>query len=657
MGQPQPIQRDPAERYAMHTERLKRDTAKFWYYRKKDTKMEGHDYSNFWVGRKIPWGDPEVNGPVPQVTTAPGVIRPNYYYGIDKLNRSDDEDDPTKVEAIRRRDEVRNFFMGSDPQYKFERTLGVGGNGIAVKYSTTGNPPPGVAQEIVVKYPLRSWQDKGIREEIRFMRKFRRSKHLLQLIDPVKLGKPPLPDDEDEAYSDDSSDDEMTDDDNPRPFPKKRKNRWDLTPEELARKRLRWDPPFPAPVRPLPRDPDQMDGDVNKDYMITEFAGFGSLTDFISLIARKNETIPNRIIWRLWLCLVRGIIGMAFPVRKFHPDRRAPGNELLDEIVPENDDLYEQMQNYVHFDLDPTNVFVDDNDMNDPEHDVSPLMKIADFGLTVNVKTMKRDTYYSKLRYRGKSGFFSPEQFSEGWDLIPDERNGDNICRQPVCGNFGPHTNVWAIGCILFSLVTGSYPPLPPQAADVNLGGRSFTSYGWYALDAKFAHVDPPLRFLVAQCMAHTPANRPSLRDLLDGAMCGVRYRQGAETADEILDWQRRVFCAPTSEPGAPPAPSSVPSLRRLQQRAQELAQQFGLAEPSDGGADGNDVAYAAGMPADPMSVDPLSFDAGNVQSVPVQLNSAPARASQLQAFDPAVVQPVMLQSHPAVPGAWPEYK
>ncbi|KAI1485394.1 kinase-like domain-containing protein [Biscogniauxia mediterranea] len=595
-----PQERELKWRYDAHTQRIKRDTLKFWHYRHRNTKQEAHDYSAFWTGRRIPWADATVNGPPPAVPYHPALVRPNYAYQVQRLEGSVPRD-ARELQAMNRRNEVMNFF-NNDPKYEFSQTLGVGGNGIAVRYEIVGdNPPPDLPTEIAVKFPLRSWQDKGLRREIHFMRKFARSRHILQLVDPVDLGREPLPTYESDERSDDSSDDEESSgEEGPNKNRPKRKKRSELTREELARKKLRWDP-WPKPPTPRPQRQGfcskkggkgkEKEVEPAKDYMISEFAGFGNLTDFISLVARKNEVIPNRVIWRFWLCLVRGIVGMAFPPRKFNPDWKTSGKDLLDEVTPADDEEYELMKRYVHFDLDPANIFMFEFDTDSPEHDLAPIIKIADFGLSEEVKTEKRDTYYTKMRYKGKPGYYAPEQFTEGWDYMSDMRNGSNICRQPVVGNYGPHTNVWAIGCILFNLVTGHYPPQPPQAANVQLVqgdgsvGAAFTTYGELALRPPFAHVDGELRALVVRCMAHLPAARPSLRELLAGAIRGLNRSVALETDDDVIAWHRRIFTAPTQPAASSSSSGSSSSGSGSGGGAAVGLNASGLAPPSSGGA------------------------------------------------------------------------
>ncbi|KAI1497597.1 kinase-like domain-containing protein [Biscogniauxia marginata] len=550
----------------LYERRLRDDTKRFWHYRQKNTPYREADYQGWWRGKNFPLKSvPRGDNPGVQFPDAdPAIYRRNDFFGNVKI---DDITDPTKlrttnsVNAYNRVNEVKNFFAGGELQYEFIQTLGYGGNGVCVRYEAqAGDDIPNVVRDIAVKYPLRSWQSDSLRAERELTRKFHRAAHIIQTLDPEDVGGPPLGDFKRLRPIDDSSDEEESSGDEDislRPV-KVRKRRADLTQEQRATKKARWNPLIPEPSE------NQNIPDFRRDYMITEYATSGDLTSFISLAASKKQAIPVRVLWRFWLCLIKMVTALAFPPRKFHPEWSARGTEDLDEVYPDNNDHYQRMKRYVHFDLDPTNIFVFDFE-DSHEHRLAPRLKLADFGLCREVKTYKRDIYYEALRRSGKLGYYAPEQFSEEWDFLSPIRNGRHVSEHPNLGNYGPHTNVWGIGNVMFNFITGHYPPVPPQASFFDVRDDNgdvydhLITYGGILLDNdKFQHVPYDMKLMVVRCMAHAPAQRPDIRELMRHARNGLNNSEGAETTAEVWDFHWALYSAPTGSSASQSAGSTV---------------------------------------------------------------------------------------------------
>ncbi|KAI0006764.1 hypothetical protein F4779DRAFT_547416 [Xylariaceae sp. FL0662B] len=268
-----------------------------------------------------------------------------------------------------------------------------------------------------------------------------------------------------------------------------RKKRKELTQEELARKRTRWNPNRPTKYQRYQAEQGKKANveEDEQDFIITELFENGTLKDLIVRVSERGLRWPNRVLWSFWLCLVKQCIALAFPVRKFHPNRKNSAEDDLDEFIPENK-YHWRTKRMVHFDMDPTNEFIAGIDLN----------------------TERRD--------RSKDGYFSPEQFTEEWDLIPADRNGANVCDEPVVGNYGPHTNVWGIALILFNIITGCYPRLPPTPGYITSpSGAKLMTYGMDLLEKEWNYVDRELRWpcdvyvmirpngLHLQCYNNTP--------------------------------------------------------------------------------------------------------------------------------------------------------
>ncbi|KAI0169699.1 hypothetical protein GGR52DRAFT_478218 [Hypoxylon sp. FL1284] len=117
---------------------------------------------------------------------------------------------------------------------------------------------------------------------------------------------------------------------------------------------------------------------------------------------RKLEYIPSRVLWRLFLCLVRACIGMAYPPPNYYgrPD-------MYREVILPNQDP----ELTIHFDMHPLNVFIDDpsrawNDL--PEHGLSPRFKLGDFGLMQAWDPDLEDDVKIATANVGKPGYQAP---------------------------------------------------------------------------------------------------------------------------------------------------------------------------------------------------------------------------------------------------------
>lgn len=101
----------------------------------------------------------------------------------------------------------------------------------------------------------------------------------------------------------------------------------------------------------------------------------------------------------------------------------------------------------------------------------------------------------------------------------------------------------------MFNLITGCYPPRPPQPEDISINGQTFTTFG--SPLNHFTETDPELRTLVKRCLAYEPIHRPHLRDLL--AIARRKVAAGHNSSDRyseddrtVRTWLRRaVYSAP----------------------------------------------------------------------------------------------------------------
>ncbi|KAI0539118.1 hypothetical protein GGR58DRAFT_525336 [Xylaria digitata] len=345
---------------------------------------------------------------------------------IDGPNDIDPLSNRMAASAQRRSRELKDYFGG--PRYAAQKTLGYGGNGLATHFrdcGPTGMDDPG--RDFVIKIALHSWQDQGLSNEKKMMKKVKGSAHCVQMMESQDIGKAeeepgiwPLPYEDSSTDEGDSSGNESS-----TAIQVGRRHR---VPKRVSRSRRYWER---KRVRRRIRDQEieqQIDqqennGRTGKDYIIMEYLQHGSLAN---MIIKQNEwseaqgeqrvEIPNRVLWGFWLCLIRGCIAMEYPPRKFHPLRKRPqppqgafvpyarakANGLIRECKrlgikffdPETyarmeaeyrqleGDLIENIpnptgdrsqnwkrrrrQNMVHRDLDPTNILVGGFELDEP---------------------------------------------------------------------------------------------------------------------------------------------------------------------------------------------------------------------------------------------------------------------------------------------------
>ncbi|KAH6651876.1 hypothetical protein BKA67DRAFT_537725 [Truncatella angustata] len=118
--------------------------------------------------------------------------------------------------------------------------------------------------------------------------------------------------------------------------------------------------------------------------VVMELLPNGTVEDFVTKATYYMETeliqhLPNRLLWRFFLCckdiqsnVVRMMIGMAFP------------HEQVAGEAPQLEDFPAGLSTegpFTHIDLHIGNVMIGDFIPTEPEHEISPIMKLIDFGV------------------------------------------------------------------------------------------------------------------------------------------------------------------------------------------------------------------------------------------------------------------------------------
>ncbi|KAH9906295.1 kinase-like domain-containing protein [Xylariomycetidae sp. FL2044] len=405
--------------------------------------------------------------------------------------------------------EATKFIKMKTPFLKYERVLGYGGFGVVLLY-TVLDAYGGPQKQVAIKFARAATNTnrrEAFRLELDWLLKFKGAEHMVQLVD--------LP--------------EMV-----------------LDPKEYNNN-------FPS-----------------YQILVMEFMSRADLYSLVMRLTdarddnetlkeedRKLEYIPVRILWRIFLCLVRACVGMAYLPPGNVPDRPPVGREEIPERGNE--------RAIIHFDLDIYNVFMG-SALLDDEHDVNPIAKLADFGLTKEWDDNDTTTYKEAKLLSGKRSFRTPEQ-----------QDNDDTAREP--GRVSSALNIFAVGMVMYCLLTVHLPydylekseTWPLETPD---GSRYIETCAPAIVKTPsfWDFIDRRLRHLIARCMAKDPKLRPSLKELVDSIKERIeeanKMEQTLIDAEEAEERETGKKPEPvvinTSQPPTHPAPERLALLRRF---------------------------------------------------------------------------------------------
>ncbi|KAK3382176.1 kinase-like domain-containing protein [Lasiosphaeria ovina] len=228
----------------------------------------------------------------------------------------------------------------------------------------------------------------------------------------------------------------------------------------------------------------------------------------------ERPLLPNRLLWHMFDCLLKGVIDMACPPidRKNYADEERG-------LIKESALLPETTTNYIHFDLSPDNVLVGDPDQpeeQNPRHPIVPPLLISDLGLSMDINDgIRQDPIRIwKTRERGKELYYTPEQFTSEWDHVETLPADLQPTGARIAGNYTWKTNLFQVGMIMWSMITLRWNPQPLLAwalDDDDQQTYTRTYGGWLTRNPRLSSVDDNLRRLVAECMIEDPARRPEV--------------------------------------------------------------------------------------------------------------------------------------------------
>ncbi|KAI4859475.1 hypothetical protein F4820DRAFT_466968 [Hypoxylon rubiginosum] len=249
--------------------------------------------------------------------------------------------------------------------------------------------------------------------------------------------------------------------------------------------------------------------------LLTEWIGNGTLKELIVKRADWGKPLPNRMLWRLFLCLCRMLIAMAWP------SDRPPGTKRESERVPspnENGKRPDKLELH-HGDLNIQNILIGNLDLS--EHAFVNTLIIIDFGAS---------------------------------SIEEDETKAGQAAK----------VNISKMGEIMLNLIGGRVMKSAAGSSNMNFitveGQNTIRSWARdldglnpvYKAPAstvaehkdRMDNLDPDLRRLVIRCLATAMNNRPELEDLVEevernvsgkAATYYASYRYGSnETNSEV---------------------------------------------------------------------------------------------------------------------------
>ncbi|KAI2465536.1 hypothetical protein F4781DRAFT_408926 [Annulohypoxylon bovei var. microspora] len=268
----------------------------------------------------------------------------DYTSSIDTIPHAKRRHPDTYVEMKRIERNMKEHFSFV-PGWDFEKVIGTGKKGIAILVKNKRGLLHGARyRRLVVKRGISDRGDNELRVEIAWFERVRGAAHIANMI--TSRNDTTLPDDS---------------------IPKtsisliKR-----LFSKSHTGRRLR-----------RSRDPRRIDEELQirelglYPVIVLEYLENGTFGRLIDRCIHYNATVPNRLLWSFFLCLVRACIGMAY-------HKNLPGGARTElETIPSDGSTRSEL---VHGSLHIGNVMIGGGDGRFREHMVAPIVKLIDLG-------------------------------------------------------------------------------------------------------------------------------------------------------------------------------------------------------------------------------------------------------------------------------------
>ncbi|KAI1330882.1 kinase-like domain-containing protein [Xylariaceae sp. FL0255] len=204
-----------------------------------------------------------------------------------------------------------------------------------------------------------------------------------------------------------------------------------------------------------------------------EYLEYGDVDDLKNRLytSEENPNMPNRVLWSIFLCLIRAVIGMAYPIGQ------PIGGAQITETIPADGNLSTESK-LTHNDIFPRNVMFAAGD-GIQEHYIEAMAKLIDFGVANDGEGSPHNLYW---------------------------------CAQVI-------NAIVVRGPLLTFGATWPYKGFPTRG--VNLLGYP-TPQKPNPLRIPYRWLDPELRDFLLTCLYEDPANRPTLSAALATAQNAV---------------------------------------------------------------------------------------------------------------------------------------
>ncbi|KAK7751961.1 hypothetical protein SLS62_006104 [Diatrype stigma] len=233
-------------------------------------------------------------------------------------------------------------------------------------------------------------------------------------------------------------------------------------------------------------------GVLKRQMVVMEYVANGDLTEFSGRMEEYQEkkevkvVVPNRVLWRFFLCLTRAVIGMAYPQRSTNPNFASNDGTIWREEIPEGDVTPTLM---IHGDMHFGNLLLGDVTLGDEEHDLTPILKLTDFGESRTIPEEPETGIWTAVANQIGEAAVVIMMLGEVRDYWDNDADGDEY----------------------------RYPDDDPNGQ----AGRETVTLAntqWAAAD-----VSPALKAFVYWCLDTEQEHRPTLKKVLETCQTAVR--------------------------------------------------------------------------------------------------------------------------------------
>ncbi|KAI0485190.1 hypothetical protein GGR56DRAFT_669678 [Xylariaceae sp. FL0804] len=239
--------------------------------------------------------------------------------------------------------------------------------------------------------------------------------------------------------------------------------------------------------------PDPLTG-LRREFFVMEFLTGGTLKAFQQRVNEADVILPNRILWAIFLCLIKGCIEIAWPPRgPPAPKWQGAHTNQLGRA--------EEPSDLAHRDMNSENIMF--GGLGPDEHSRVPIVKLIDFGEAGWMPKEPTDPLSLPP--------FFVRNYDEKLGLAGEYTPGANTVR-----NQAIEKNIYDVACTMGLLIGRVEFSFPDAIRDFVQSTTVHPS------------LDPNLRKLLQQCLAVDPILRPRLQDLV-GLIDGGLFTPGAD--------------------------------------------------------------------------------------------------------------------------------